>query len=95
LKSYPFTWIKNRETDRVVEERLDRAMVNSFLEETFSNVKLMNLIASYFDHNPILLNSEPVEKEELKHTLFQMHSNNLLSLDGFNPGFFSKVLEFS
>lgn len=35
----------------------------------------------------------PFTKEELKLTLFQMHSNKSSSLDGFNPGFFFKVLE--
>jgi hypothetical protein len=48
VKNYPFAWIKSRGTDRVVEERLDRDIVNSSLEETFPNARLMNLIASHF-----------------------------------------------
>lgn len=33
------------------------------------------------------------EKEELKQAIFPMHKDQSLSKDGFNVGFFTKILE--
>jgi endonuclease/exonuclease/phosphatase family metal-dependent hydrolase len=60
LDGYPFTWIKSRGPDHVVEERLDRAMVNSHWLLLFPDVKLLNLLASHSDHSPILLQTSPM-----------------------------------
>ncbi|MCI22403.1 endonuclease/exonuclease/phosphatase family protein, partial [Trifolium medium] len=37
LEGYPYTWIKSRGTNHVIEERLDRALVSSEWLEHFSN----------------------------------------------------------
>ncbi|GAU21362.1 hypothetical protein TSUD_189490 [Trifolium subterraneum] len=57
LGGYPFTWIKSIGTSHFIEERLDRAMANSSWLSLFSDVKLVNLIASRSDHSPLLLQS--------------------------------------
>jgi hypothetical protein len=64
LEGYPYTWIKSRGRENVVEERLDRAMANSQWLMIYQNVKLLNLLTSHSDHSPILLqNSVPVRTE--------------------------------
>ncbi|KAK2365796.1 hypothetical protein QL285_079253 [Trifolium repens] len=55
LEGHQFTWCKSLETHRRVEERLDRAMANSDWMLLFPEVRLINLLASHSDHNPILL----------------------------------------
>ncbi|MCI04871.1 endonuclease/exonuclease/phosphatase family protein, partial [Trifolium medium] len=42
------------------EERLDRAMANSKWLMIYPDVKLLNLLASHYDHSPILLQSSPL-----------------------------------
>lgn len=39
----------------MVKERLDRALATPNWMDLFPNVKLVDLIASHSDHNPILL----------------------------------------
>ncbi|MCI24021.1 hypothetical protein A2U01_0045204, partial [Trifolium medium] len=60
LEGYPFTWVKSRGTPHIIEERLDRAMVNSDWLLLFPDAKLLNLIASHSDHSPILLQNSPM-----------------------------------
>ncbi|KAK2423594.1 hypothetical protein QL285_034041 [Trifolium repens] len=59
LEGYPYTWIKSRGSERVIEERLDRAMANSKWLMVYPSVKLLNLISSHSDHSPILLQNSP------------------------------------
>ncbi|MCH79466.1 endonuclease/exonuclease/phosphatase family protein, partial [Trifolium medium] len=54
LTGYPYTWIKSRGSTSVIEERLDCAMANSTWLMKFPNVTLRNLLASHYDHSPIL-----------------------------------------
>jgi hypothetical protein len=60
LEGYPFTWSKSRGRETVIEERLDRAMATSTWLMMYPEVKLQNLLASHFDHSPILLQNSPV-----------------------------------
>ncbi|MCH96052.1 endonuclease/exonuclease/phosphatase family protein [Trifolium medium] len=69
LEGYPYTWIKNRGTPNVIEERLDRAMANSKWLMIYQSAKLLNLLASHSDHSPILLQNSPLIRNG-KHTLF-------------------------
>ncbi|XP_058784872.1 uncharacterized protein LOC131659735 [Vicia villosa] len=62
LEGYQFTWVKSRGTDHMIEERLDRALATSDWFTVFPHVKLSNLIASYSDHSPILLDCDPVQQ---------------------------------
>jgi hypothetical protein len=62
LEGHLFTWIKSRGTSHVIEERLDRAMANTEWLSLFPNVRLLNLLTSHSDHNPILLHSKPVQR---------------------------------
>ncbi|GAU49866.1 hypothetical protein TSUD_366220 [Trifolium subterraneum] len=55
IEGHQFTWIKSRGTPHVIEERLDRAMASTSWLQLFPQVRLTNLLASYSDHSPILL----------------------------------------
>lgn len=68
LEGHLFSWIKSRDTDRVVEERLDRALTNSIWMTKFPNVRLVNLIASHSNHNPILLQCKPLQRTHTKYS---------------------------
>lgn len=46
----------------MIEERLDRAMVNTKWMEMYPNVTLLNNIASHPDHNLIVLNCDPIQR---------------------------------
>jgi hypothetical protein len=67
LEGYPFTWIKSRGADHVIEERLDRALASSDWVSKFPNVKLRNILSSHSDHSPILLQCAPVIKQNYKY----------------------------
>ncbi|GAU43270.1 hypothetical protein TSUD_36200 [Trifolium subterraneum] len=54
-KGSSVTWIKSRGTPHEIEERLDRAMASTSWLQLFPQVRLTNLLASYSDHSPILL----------------------------------------
>lgn len=45
----------------MVEERLDRALANMKWLSIFSDVRLLNTLASHSHHSPILLQCEPVQ----------------------------------
>lgn len=60
LDGHPFTWFKSLGTERAVEVRLDRAMVNSEWWSAYPKASLTNLVASVLDHSPILLNTEKI-----------------------------------
>jgi hypothetical protein len=57
LEGYPYTWVKSIGSPNIIEERLDRAMANSNWLELHPESKLVNIIASHSDHNPILLHT--------------------------------------
>jgi hypothetical protein len=57
LEGYPYTWAKSIGSPNIVEERLDRAMANSNWLALHPETKLVNIIASHSDHNPILLHT--------------------------------------
>ncbi|GAU30590.1 hypothetical protein TSUD_392810 [Trifolium subterraneum] len=67
LEGYPFTWIKSRGSDHVIEERLDRALASSEWLDIFPNAKLINLLSSHSDHSPILLQCSPTIKQQYKY----------------------------
>lgn len=49
-------------TTRVVEEKLDRALVTNSWMQMFPNAKLENLVAPSSNHFPILLEKTPVAR---------------------------------
>lgn len=57
---YPFTWERGKGSIHGVEERLDRALVSSNWRTLFKQARVLNLTASYSDHSPILLQSNPI-----------------------------------
>ncbi|XP_058726268.1 uncharacterized protein LOC131597596 [Vicia villosa] len=67
LEGHQYTWVKSRGTDRMVEERLDRALANTSWLEMFPAAKLANLIASHSDHSPILLSCDPALQHRRHH----------------------------
>ncbi|GAU36575.1 hypothetical protein TSUD_362450 [Trifolium subterraneum] len=68
IEGHPFTWIKNRGTPHVIEERLDRAMTSASWLQLFPQVRLSNLLASHSDHNPILLQCKPVIRTHISYS---------------------------
>jgi hypothetical protein len=67
INGYPFTWFKSSGTERMIEERLDRALASSDWLEKFPNATLRNILSSHSDHSPILLHCSPVVKHSYKH----------------------------
>ncbi|GAU10125.1 hypothetical protein TSUD_418540, partial [Trifolium subterraneum] len=52
----------------VIEERLDRAMASTSWLQLFPQVRLTNLLASYSDHSPILLQCRPIIRTHINHS---------------------------
>lgn len=63
-----------------MEERLDRAMGTPSWYAKFHHARLSNLIALVSDHNPILLNTEPVFRCRI-HKPFRFENKWLHELD--------------
>ncbi|KAL8553964.1 hypothetical protein ACS0TY_002281 [Phlomoides rotata] len=61
LTGYNFTWFRGQDLDNAVEERLDHAMGNPGWHTRFLMAVLHNLVAPVSNHNPILLDTDPVE----------------------------------
>ncbi|XP_058775465.1 uncharacterized protein LOC131649724 [Vicia villosa] len=74
LEGHPFTWIKSRGTEHVIEERLDRALVSQDWWDNFPDVKLLNLLASHSDHRPILLQCDPIHRNSAKKYCFRFEN---------------------
>lgn len=55
LVGHQFTWERRRDTDDMMEVRLDRALTNMACLNLFPLEKLYNLEGTSSDHNPILL----------------------------------------
>lgn len=55
MEGCPFIWFKSMGTSRVVEEKLDRALVIDVRMQLFPHVRLETLVASSSYHFPILL----------------------------------------
>jgi hypothetical protein len=92
LEGYPFTWIKSGGTDRMIEERLDRALVSSDWLTKFPHAKLQNILSSHSDHSPILLQCSPIVRQHYNHE-FKFENSWLLEEDievvvqeGWNDG---------
>lgn len=58
LGGHQYTWKRGLGTNKHIEVRLDRALVNSVFLNVFKDAKLTNLETSTSDHSPLLL--EPV-----------------------------------
>ncbi|GAU14634.1 hypothetical protein TSUD_96980 [Trifolium subterraneum] len=67
LEGYPFTWIKSRGAENMIEERLDRALASSEWLASFPNARLINLLSSHSDHSPILLQCSPTIRQNYKY----------------------------
>ncbi|WJX78361.1 hypothetical protein P8452_61592 [Trifolium repens] len=92
INGYPFTWFKSSGTERMIEERLDRALASSDWLEKFPNATLRNILSSHSNHSPILLHCSPVVKHSYKHD-FKFENSWLLEEDvgevvqeGWNDG---------
>jgi hypothetical protein len=80
LEGYPFTCVKSSGSERMIEERLDRALVSADWLSIFPNAKLRNILSSYSDHSPILLHCSPVVKQ--RHNFdFKFENNWLMEED--------------
>ena len=56
---YRYTWRNGPDGEAFVEERLDRVCATTEWSEIHPRVKVTHLSASYFDHDPILLDTTP------------------------------------
>lgn len=65
LTGHQFTWEKSRGTDRWIDIRLDRAMVNSKWLAKFRTTQLLNLEVTLSDHSPIFLCPILDQRQEL------------------------------
>jgi len=61
MNGYEFTWFKSLGTVRAVEEKLDRALVNSSWYNLFPDAALECLTNTSSDHYPLLLNCKVFE----------------------------------
>ena len=66
---YRLTWCNGRAEEAFVEERLDRACASAEWSELHPRVKVTHLMASYSDHDTILLDITPAAAP----TLCQWH----------------------
>lgn len=60
LTGYQFTWHKSLGTEHSIEQRIDRALASATWMSMFPNCKLLNLVAPFSDHSPILLYTNAV-----------------------------------
>ncbi|GAU21712.1 hypothetical protein TSUD_180560 [Trifolium subterraneum] len=81
VESYPCTWFKSLGTERAVEERLDRALVNEQWFKLYPNAILENLPAPASDHYPILLTREPVSNNRRVISIFKFENAWLVDSD--------------
>lgn len=63
LLGHQFTWYMREKGVMVIEERLDRVFVTPAWLSLFSSASLLNLIAVFSDHSPLLL----VFEERIRH----------------------------
>ncbi|XP_030940118.1 uncharacterized protein LOC115965051 [Quercus lobata] len=57
---YRYTWRNGRDEEEFVEERLDRVCATVTWSELHPRVKVFHLTTTYFDHDPVLLDTPPV-----------------------------------
>ncbi|KAK4710101.1 hypothetical protein R3W88_004614 [Solanum pinnatisectum] len=62
----PFTWWNGRIDARCIFKRLDRVVINQFMQDLMGNVELQHLARTCSDHAPLLLtcggSNNPVSK---------------------------------
>ncbi|CAK8574083.1 unnamed protein product [Lathyrus sativus] len=81
MEGYPFKWFKNLGTDRVVKEKIDRAMTNSDWCMLFSEAKVKCLTTTTSDHYPILLCCETSSMLHKPTKRFRFENAWLIELD--------------
>ncbi|GAU25702.1 hypothetical protein TSUD_216310 [Trifolium subterraneum] len=81
LIGYPFTWFKSLGTDRVVEEKLDRALANVEWCNLFIHAKLECLTSTASDHYPLLLSWEQRTLHSKPPKQFKFENSWLIELD--------------
>lgn len=80
LEGYPFMWQRKENVKVVLEERLDRTLVNSYWFQLFPQVRLSNLFSFVSYHTPILLHLYPSQKATC-HRSFKFENKWLLEFD--------------
>ncbi|KAI3844889.1 hypothetical protein MKX03_008320, partial [Papaver bracteatum] len=60
---HPYTWSNHIQATHMVQSKLDRAMANSKWHEIFQSAKVHSLTAFGLYHSPILLHTNPVERD--------------------------------
>ncbi|XP_023875930.1 uncharacterized protein LOC111988373 [Quercus suber] len=59
FQGYRYTWRNGRHRDDFVEQRLDRFCASEEWRELYPQAKVLHTLATYSDHDPILLTTEP------------------------------------
>jgi hypothetical protein len=57
----PFTWSNKRRDNHLIKERLDRGIANSHWVYLFPHFSVQHLPTQSFDHNPIILDTSPID----------------------------------
>ncbi|KAK4253942.1 hypothetical protein QN277_009385 [Acacia crassicarpa] len=78
---YKFTWCNNRDEPDTIKERLDRALGNLLLKETFPNIQVFNIEPEGSDHHLLLIQNS-LERPRGKKT-FRVEASWVLH-DRFN-----------
>ena len=63
---YMYIWQNGREGEPFVEERLDKACASLKWSKLYPAAKVRHLTASYSDHNPIVINTNPMHHQQIR-----------------------------
>ncbi|KAI3840817.1 hypothetical protein MKW92_034803, partial [Papaver armeniacum] len=63
FSGYPYTWSNHRQATQQVQAKLDKAMANSKWHDIFQSAKVYSLTAFGSDHSPIILHTNPADRE--------------------------------
>ncbi|XP_023906329.1 uncharacterized protein LOC112018051 [Quercus suber] len=70
FSGYPLIWRNGRQGEAFVEERLDRAIATMEWRELFPRTKVSHLLASYSDHDPIMMDmAPPTQPQKRRHKI--------------------------
>ena len=61
-----YIWQNGREGEPFVEERLDKACASLKWSKLYPAAKVRHLTASYSDHNPIVINTNPMHHQQIR-----------------------------
>lgn len=73
FSGYPYTWNNHRQSSQLVLAKLDRALAHTKWRDTFNSTTIYSLTPFGSDHTPILLHTNPSERDNKKP--FRLYEN--------------------